>query len=324
MKNIQALFSAAVCGLVFGFTGVASAQDIKQGVATVVRVRGEASYSLESGPNAKWIPLVAGKILHAGATIKTQPDGLVDVVLGKQVDMPQASPVPERISLAPDSPVRGMVNYKPSAEQNVVRLSGGTTLKIDTLTVSSTGVDTVSDTELDLQAGRIFASVKKLSGESKYFVKTPTGIAAVRGTLFGLGADNWVGVVKNSVLLSYTGADGLPKTVVVGAGNQFNPSNGETGPLPADLLGVLQQIATALDTAYLQVVSFAFNGAQSFVSPTTGKTGNGNDQSVSEIPGGGEPSLTIEANRSSGSGNVGSGALPPLPLTLITPVAVIP
>jgi hypothetical protein len=62
-------------------------------------------------------------------------------------------------------------------EQNVVRLSGGTTLKIDTLTVSDTGADTVSDTELDLQAGRIFASVKKLSDTSKYLVKIPNGIA---------------------------------------------------------------------------------------------------------------------------------------------------
>jgi FecR protein len=279
MKNIQTLFSAAVCGLVLAFTAGASAQDIKQGIATVVRVRGEASYTLDKLDGSvapKWIPLVAGKILTAGATIKTEPDGLVDVVLGKQIDMPQAAPVPDKISLAPDSPVRGMVDFKPSAEQNVVRLSGSTTLRIDTLTVSDTGVDTVSDTELDLKQGRIFASVKKLSAQSTYFVKSPTGIAAVRGTLFGYGSDNWCGVVKNSVLLSYIGADGLPKTVLVGAGNQFNPSSGDTGPLPADLLAVLQDIATSLDTVYLQIVSFAFNRAESFVSPITGAIGNGN------------------------------------------------
>ncbi len=275
MKNIQTLFSAAVCGLALAFTSAASAQDVKQGVATVVRVRGEASYTLEGGPNPKWIPLVAGKILQAGATIKTEPNGLVDVVLGKQIDMPQASPVPDKISLAPDAPVRGMVDFKPSTEQNVIRLSGSTTLKIDTLTVSDTGVDTVSDTELDLQSGRIFASVKKLSTESKYFIKTPTGIAGVRGTLFGLGSDNWCGVVKNSVWLSYTGADGLAKTVLIGAGSEFNPSNGQTGPLPADLLGALQQIATALDTVYLQVVSFAFDRSQVNISATSGTFGNG-------------------------------------------------
>jgi hypothetical protein len=279
MNKIQTLLTAVVCGLVLVFTAAASAQDLKQGVATVVRVRGEASYTLQSGPNPKWIPLVAGKILRAGATIKTEPDAMVDVVLGKTIGMPQAVSVPNTISLAPDAPVRGMVDYTPSAEQNVIRLSGGTTLKIDTLTVSDTGVDTVSDTELDLKSGRIFASVKKLSSQSTYFVKTPTGIAAVRGTLFGLGADNWCGVVKSSVLLSYTGADGLPKTVLISAGNQFDPSNGQTGPLPPELLGLLQQIATALDTVYLQVVSFAFNRADCFISPTSGSFGNGHHQS---------------------------------------------
>ena len=105
MKNIQNLFSAAVCGLVLAFTGAASAQDVKQGVATVVRVRGEASYTLQSGANPKWIPLVAGKILPAGATIKTEPDAMVDVVLGKQrCTCPRPLRCPDRFRLAADSP----------------------------------------------------------------------------------------------------------------------------------------------------------------------------------------------------------------------------
>ena len=75
-----------------------------------------------------------------------------------------------------------MVGYKPSVEQNVIRMSGATTVKIDTLTISDTGVDTISDTELDLQNGRIFYSVKKLSSQSKYLIKLPNGIAGVRGS----------------------------------------------------------------------------------------------------------------------------------------------
>jgi len=236
---------------------------------------------LDGGVAPKWIPLVAGKILTAGATIKTEPDAMVDVVLGKQIDFPQAATVPNEIALAADSPVRGMVDFKPETEQNVVRLSGSTILRIDTLTVSDTGVDTVSDTELDLKAGRIFASVKKLTAQSTYFVKSPTGIAAVRGTLFGFGADNWCAVVKSSVLLSYTGPDGVPHTVLVGAGDQFNPSGGggqgggETSPVPANLLAVLQEIATAVETAYGHVDSFAFNSTECFVSPGTGARGHG-------------------------------------------------
>ena len=98
--------------------------------------------------------------------------------------MPQAEPVPDRVTLAADSDVRGYVSYKPSAEQNAIRMTGDTVLAIDKLTVSDTGVDSVSDTELDLRQGGIYNSVKKLSGASQYLIKIPNGIAGVRGTLF--------------------------------------------------------------------------------------------------------------------------------------------
>jgi hypothetical protein len=188
--------------------------------------------------------------------------------------MPQAHPTPDRIGPAPDAPVRGMTDYKPSVEQNVVRLSGNTTLKIDKLTVSDTGVDTVSDTELDLQKGRIFASVKKLNGASQYLVKIPNGIAGVRGTKFGLGADGTCAVIKNSVLLSLVGPNGTPFTVLVGEGNEFNPATGQVTPLPPGLASVLQQINIAITSLYHPVFSFAFDRTQCFISPTTGRFGH--------------------------------------------------
>jgi hypothetical protein len=272
MKNIHILFSAVVCGLVLSFAAAASAQNIVPGVATVVRVRGEASYTLESGPNAKWIPLVAGKVLKAGSTIKTEPDAMADVVLGKSVEFPQARPTPDAISLAPDSLVRGSVDYKPSAEQNVVRLSGGTTFKIVNLTVSDTGVDTVSDTELDLQKGRIFFSVKKLSPESKYSIKIPNGIAGVRGTKGMIDADGSCAALEHSFLLSITPPGGVDPVILIEEGKQFNPATGQLTPLSPQLLTLLQQIATALDTLYLQVVSvsISLDGTLTFVSNNSG------------------------------------------------------
>src|SRR5712671_3286479 len=209
MKNMQTLFSAAICGLILALTTASvSAQDIKQGVITIVRVQGQASYTLESGPNPKWIPLVAGKVLMAGSSIRTAPDAIVDMVLGKSIEMPQARTVPDKIGPAADAPVRGLVAYTPAAEQNTVRMTGQTTLKIDKLTVSDTGVDTVSDTELDLQKGRIFANVKKLSAASQYLIKIPTGIAGVRGTFFGLDVSGWCAVLRHQVDLAIVGDDG--------------------------------------------------------------------------------------------------------------------
>src|SRR5580692_11298900 len=276
MKNIHIFFSAAACGLLLAFTAAVSAQDIKQGVATIVRVQGEASYTL--GGNDGWHPLVVGKTLQAGSSIKTETDTLVDVVLGKNIAMPQAHPTPDRIGPAADSPVRGMVGYTPSSEQNVVRLSGGTTLKIDTLTVSDTGVDTVSDTELDLQQGRIFYSVKKLSTESKYFIKVPNGIAGVRGSQgFMSVAGNALGTcgaLVHPLWISITGADGKLITIKVDQGQQFDPGTGLNSPLSPEFISLLQQIATAAKTCYVEVVSVAFNRIECFISPTTGNNGH--------------------------------------------------
>jgi hypothetical protein len=270
MKNTQFLFAAAVCGLVMSFTGVASADDsMKQGVATVVRVKGQASYTL--GGSDSWHPLVPGKILLAGSTISTKPDAIVDVVLGKQALMPQAQPAPDRISPAADAPVRGMISCQPSVEQNIIRLSGGTTLKIDTLTTSDTGVDTVSDTELDLQAGRIFASVKKLSDTSKYLVKIPNGIAGVRGTKFTLDSDGSAACIEHSVWLAFGGSGGTPTTVEVAQNTQYDPASGKTSPISPEILSQLQGVALAAGTTYQVNVSYAVNLAQlTQITPTSG------------------------------------------------------
>jgi len=196
MKNYKNIFAASVFFCVLtGVVATASAQDSKPGFATVVRIEGNCTYSLDNG--AVWHPLVPGKHLAAGSQIRTSDNGVVDVILGKAIDLPQAKWAPERISLARDQQVRGMISYTPTAEQNVVRLTPNTTLAIDKLNTTDTGADTVSDTELDLKQGKIFASVLKLSGASQYIVKIPNGIAGVRGTKFSLGADGSVNVYES-------------------------------------------------------------------------------------------------------------------------------
>ena len=270
MRHVQTLVFAAIWGFVLMLVAGATAQSIQPGVVTVVRIAGEARYSLGDG---KWHPLVAGKILAAGAVIQTGQDATVDIILGKKILLPQADPLPDRISLAVDSDVRGFVSYRPSAEQNAVRLTSDTVLAIDKLTVSDTGVDTVSDTELDLRQGRIYCSVKKLSGASQYLIKIPNGIAGVRGTLFVIDASGYVGVLKNSVVLSIIGPDGKPITVVVGEGSQFDPQSGLITPLADGLTAELDQIITALRTLYWGEVNFTFDSTQCHISPTRGHHG---------------------------------------------------
>jgi len=158
-------------------------------------------------------------------------------------------------------------------------MNGDTTLKIDKLTISDTGVDTVSDTELDLQKGRIFANVKKLSAASQYLVKIPTGIAGVRGTFFGLDASGWCAVLRHQVDLALSGPGGVVTTYTVGEGNLFDPATGTTSPLPQGLLKLLQQIWSASSTIYPYKFSIATPRTDSFVSPTAGSPGGSNSGS---------------------------------------------
>src|ERR1017187_4039928 len=296
--HIQTSVFAEICGFVLTLAPCATAQSssIQPGVVTAVRIVGEARYSLGDG---KWHPLVVGKILAVGAVIQTGHDATVDIILGKKIVMPQAilmpeaNPLPDRISLAADAKVRGYVSYRPAAEQNAVRMTGDTVLAIDKLTVNDTGVDTVNDTELDLRQGGIYCSVKKFSGASQYLIKIPNGIAGVRGTLFYIDVTGRCIVYKNSVVLSITGLDGKPITVVVGEGNQFDPGNlgnGQSGPLPLGVsplpLGVsplppglgaeMDRIFDALRTIYFPDygnINFTFDWTQSHISPTQGHHG---------------------------------------------------
>jgi len=261
----------------------------------VVRIAGEARYSLGDG---KWHPLVAGKILTAGAIIQTGHDATVDIILGKKILMPQAEPTPDRVSLAADSDVRGYVSYKPSAEQNAVRLTSDTMLAIDKLTVSDTGVDTVSDTELDLQNGRIFYSVKKLSPESKYLIKFPNGIAGVRGSQGFMtvinGALGPCGALVHPLWITVTSPGMPPNTIVVDQGNEYDPGTGQQpAPMSPELLSLLKDIAIAAGSSYYELVAYSADHITIFVSPTTGARANGGSGSQG---GGGEGPVTLAAH----------------------------
>jgi hypothetical protein len=285
-RNLLALFAFGALAL-----GTAQAQQSRPGFATAIRTSGEVSYTLGDG---KWNPLVPGKYLPPGSIIRTGDNGTVDIILGKSIELPQAKWAPERISQAPDSPVRGMITYQPSAEQNMVRLIPNTTLSIDRLNTTDTGADTVSDTELDLKDGKIYASVKKLSGASQYLVKVPNGVAGVRGTWFSLGALGEVAVYESTgggLLLAVT-IKGTPYTVQVNPGFQFSPSSiiagggtGGTGggqpsatPIPPEVLKTLAQVFDALKTIFIERVSVATDNTTthvSAVSGVSGATGNG-------------------------------------------------
>jgi hypothetical protein len=140
-------------------------------------------------------------------------------------------------------------NFVPKDEHNIIRLRPNTTLGIDKLTVSDSDSTYVSDAELNLKKGRIFASVRKVSPSSVYLVKIPDGVAAVRGTQLELdtdGASSSCAVSSGTVWLSFSITDANGNPVTGPDGNPFPPvqvtlTPGQSFNLNQSLLNQLSQ-----------------------------------------------------------------------------------
>jgi FecR protein len=265
MKQIRLLVFAAVCGAALLLTTKANAQ--AAGVATVIRIHGSASYS--TGGDT-WQPLAVGMTLEAGASIKTDPDSSVDLVLSDHVvnanAMVNGTPSYPAVD-ASGAPMRQAGINNVLVEQNVVRLTGGTTLMIDKLTYEGTGADMVSDTELSLQAGHIFGSVKKLSAMSKYEIKTPVGVAGIRGTTYWIGSDGSAAVGTGSMVISFSGGPLAGQVITLNGGLEVDSTTGQilaiNGNISDELKSQIQQnytvqnVANALDvtTIYTSAVT---------------------------------------------------------------------
>lgn len=267
MKFIQAFLSAVVCGLFFMVAVNAPAQSDKPGYATVVRIVGQARYSADNGTT--WHPLVVGQTLGAGHLIQTAVKSTVDLVLGDKIPH-QIDPNPDKVAPAADPLVRGMTSYKATAAQNVIRMQPDTVLGVDQLMISNTGIDAVSNTQLDLRQGTIFGNVKKLSAASQYYIKIPTGIAAIRGTTFVVSSDGTFTVVQGSAVLSMY-INGQTVTQVLGPGDRYDPSTGQVTHLTPQQLAAARRTAAFTITIVEGIISFADDTTRIYVSPTRGR-----------------------------------------------------
>src|SRR5262249_6958788 len=175
----------------------------------------------------------------------TEEGSYVDLVLGDgNAAVPQ--PVVYRPSI-PDSMAGSTMSFRPSAEQNVVRIWANSALGIDKLTAMQTGAETVTETQLDLKQGRITGNVKKMSAASKYEVKLPNGVAGVRGTTFDIQAIGIVKVYVGSMVVAWVD----PKTQnvttqTVMGGQSYDAANNQISPLSPASMNELQELAMTL------------------------------------------------------------------------------
>ena len=225
MKTRNYVKTLVACGVVLALFSSVMAQEVKQGTARVVRVKGAARYS--TGNNI-WLELKVGTELKPGAIVQTAADSSVDLWLNGGGGAGGAGAGGGGSS----SPAAGRMNYyQVVSDQNVVHLTQDTVLAINKLTSTQTGADVVSETELDLRAGRIFGSVNKLSAASKYEVKIPNGVAGIRGTVYAISADGVVTVISGAVVVAYAKPDGTVVTQEVKAGYQYDLRTGQLTPI---------------------------------------------------------------------------------------------
>ncbi len=223
MKIRSLLNSLVVCGVIAAMASTVLAET-KQVGAKVVRLKGNARYKIGNGA---WMPLKRDQTVGAGAIIETGSDSRVDLALG------------EAQAPKPSLTVGTMLTYQPASSQNMIRIWDNTRMAIDTLTVTETGADVVSETQLDLQAGHIFGSVKKMSAASRYEVKIPNGVAGIRGTTYDINVDGIIKVLDGSIFLNYKDSKGNSATQSIMGQQMFDAKTGVLTDLPqADKTGM--------------------------------------------------------------------------------------
>lgn len=255
----QRLLAGAVAAAMISLAVRANAENIPQSII-VTKIQGGARYSMDGGRT--FTPLHKDDVLKPGAMIQTSDKGIVDVTLGEPQGI-VATPVSTAASASPLSASGPRVAPK----ANVIRILPNSVLTVDKLTLEHTGMDEVSDTQLDLKAGTIIGNTKKLSAASRYEIKIPNGVAGIRGTTWMIGANGAVYVLTGSVVISYVDGQGQLHTQTISAGQGFNPNNQVIIPLPPGRIRELESIFVNLGPNQNPPIDYTRNGTIVHISP---------------------------------------------------------
>jgi hypothetical protein len=263
MKETRKLLNGVIaCGVALAMVSTLAAQPADQISAKVVRVIGGARYKIG---NNEWQPLKVGDVVRAGTVIQTAAKSRVDLLLGGEAPLPLS---PTAAATAAAAVSSTPFSYQPTAEQNMVRLWENTLMSVDKLTRTQTGADVVTETQLDLKAGHITGSVKKMSAASKFEVKIPNGVAGIRGTVFDIRAEGLIKVLSGSVVLAYVGPSGSVVTQVIMGLQQFDARTGALSPLPPEGIQDLQLTARGMSAALASAPTpISVNGSLTYISP---------------------------------------------------------
>lgn len=232
---------------------------VQSGEVQVRSVTGKADYSTDG---LTWTALKSGAQLSSGTIVRTESKSTVDMVL----------------------------KYNGS----VWRLSPDSRLKLEKLATRTAGEETITETRLNLEAGTLVGSQRKLAKPSVLEIAMQNGMAVIRGTEYVINADGAVSVLDGVVSVNYNlpGAGGSVKVTIL-AGFTFDPALGLVVPTTAQYL---QNIIADVNTVKKNAEVFKVGGATivvkadtSTVSPTAPKGNNGVGNGIDPQPPGNPP-----------------------------------
>lgn len=248
------LFKAVASLALFSLTVVSTvAQTPVERIARVNAIAGVASYSTKGGA---FVPLAVGTKLHQGDSVKTGGGSHVDIDLGGNVGI---------VQVAPQS-----------------------TFVLDKITTTDAGPERLTQTELRVDGGAIYAKINKLAKGSRYEIASPKGIAGIRGTAVYMTADGRITVLDGMAAVAYPNAAGGVDTYLVHEGETVAPDDRPPHPAsPEQLREALEALRDA-GTHGIGTANPSFTGTilfdQTFISPTLPVNGKGGDTGSGEIP----------------------------------------
>lgn len=180
--------------------------EAKQAAGKVRKVVGTAQVSVAGGG---WTALKAGAEIKPGSAIRTGAESTVDVFLNN----------------------------------SVIRVTPDTTVSVDKLQIDNSGAENIYSTGLSVKSGRLLGNVKKLAHASKYEIKTPNGVAGIRGTDFDikvtpLGNGKYrltITSVEGTIVGSAVNMAGNVVTAVINTGEAWDPDAEGVKLLPEEI-----------------------------------------------------------------------------------------
>lgn len=218
---------ATICSL-----SIADAQTTKQGKGRVRAVEGSAKYSTSGGA---WMPLKVGTTLPAGSTVTTAAESHVDIYLG----------------------INGPT----------IRIAADSTVGLDKLTSTDTGADAVIETQLNLKKGMMMGSVRKMAAASRYEIKTPAGVAGIRGTDYVITDKMLLYILKGLGHVAFILPDGNILSESVSTGEAFVPPGNKRPISRTEFDNYSRQIANMNTSDDSVSVPAGLGEPENFVSP---------------------------------------------------------